>query len=61
MPVVGVQILNMTPSDLKKQKPAHLGDEWVGAGAAVQTVPLSSSDWFGGPGGLTRLTRSAES
>lgn len=46
MPVVEVQILCMTPSDLKKQKPAHLGDEWVGAGAAVQTIPVSSSDWL---------------
>lgn len=44
MPVVRVHILSVTPSDLKKQKPAHLGYERVGAGAAVQTVPVSSSD-----------------
>jgi len=46
MTVTGVQILNMTPSDLKKQKPAHLGDDCVGAESTVQTVPVSSSDWF---------------
>lgn len=42
MPVFGVQILSM--SDLKMQKPAHLGDECVGAGAAIHPIPRSCSD-----------------
>lgn len=42
MPVFGVQILSM--SDLKMQKPAHLGDACVGAGAAIHPIPRSCSD-----------------
>lgn len=44
MPVFGVQILSVSPSDLKIQKPAHLGNECVGTGAAIYTVTGSCSN-----------------
>lgn len=47
MPVFGVQILSVSASDLKRQKLAHLlGDECVGAGAAIHTIPGSCNDWL---------------
>lgn len=54
MPMVGVHILGMTPGDSKREekKPAHLGDEWVGAGAAIQAVLVSGSDWLPCSSGL---------
>lgn len=46
MLVFGVWILSMSPSDLKMQKPAHLRDECMGAGAAIHTITASSSSWL---------------
>lgn len=58
MPVFGVQILSMSPSDLKMQKPAHLGDECVGAGAVIHTITGPCSNWL--PLVSGELTKSAE-
>lgn len=46
MLVSGVQILSVSPSDLKMQKPAYLGDECVGAGTASHTITGSCSNWL---------------
>lgn len=58
MPIVGVHILRMTPGDSKREekKPAHLGDEWVGAGAAVGAVPMSGGDWLLRSSGLCHFS-----
>lgn len=58
MPVFGFQILSMNPSDFKMQKPAHQGDECVGAGAAIHIITGSCSNWLALVSG--ELTKSAE-
>lgn len=58
MPVFGVQVLSMSPGDLKMQNPVHLGGECVGAGAAIHTITGSRSNWLTLVSG--ELTKSAE-
>lgn len=56
MPVTGVQILGMTPH-LNQQKPAHVGDECVGAGAPSKLSLCQAAiacPRLLGSGGLTR-------
>lgn len=58
MAVFGVQILSISPSDLKMQKPARLEDECVGTGAAIHIITGSCSNWL--PLVSGELTKSAE-